>query len=188
MKTKNTILSLSLIIFLFIILKLIVGKTYVPIYPGIPIYPDNNKEVETVKKIIKKRTFQDINFFHETNYSVSSVFSKIVDETKDDLDNIIKSVGSEILFFKYLINRARPQAIDKTIKPISTLTSQTPAYPAGHAYQAYFLAKKLSKKYPNKKDILDKLAYECDLTRVKAGIHYPSDGAFSKFLVDNLYK
>ena len=31
---------------------------------------------------------------------------------------------------------------------------------------------------------LDKIAEECNLTRVKAGIHYPSDGEFSKRLVD----
>ena len=53
--------------------------------------------------------------------------------------------------------------------------------------QAYFLAKILSKKYPNKKDILDNIAYNCDLTRVKAGLHYPSDGKFSKFLIDTIF-
>ena len=37
------------------------------------------------------------------------------------------------------------------LKPLSTETSDTPAYPAGHAYQALLLASHLSKKYPEKK-------------------------------------
>ena len=40
------------------------------------------------------------------------------------------------------------------------------------------------KKYPEKKQLFDKIAEECNLTRIKAGIHYPSDGEFSKRLVD----
>ena len=35
--------------------------------------------------------------------------------------------------------------VNKNIKPIDISTAQTPAYPAGHAFQAYYLAKILSK-------------------------------------------
>ena len=66
-------------------------------------------------------------------------------------------------------------------------TAQTPAFPAGHTFQAYYLSKYLSKKYPKKKEIFENIAKECDLTRVKAGLHYPSDGEFSKKLVDILF-
>ena len=176
-----------LIILILIIIKLIVGKTYFPIYLGIPIYPNNNKEVEIVKNYIKKRNEYDEKFFYKTNYSVVPAFIDIVDESPDVLYKIIDSISNYELFFKYIINRARPYDIDLTIIPLSTKTSQTPAYPAGHAMQAYFLAKILSKKYPNKKDMLYNIAYNCDLTRVKAGIHYPSDGNYSRFLVDTLF-
>ena len=59
-------------------------------------------------------------------------------------------------------------------------TADTPAFPAGHAFQAYYLVKILGKKYPHIKSELDNIAYDCDLTRIKDGIHYPSDGEFSK--------
>ena len=87
-----------------------------------------------------------------------------------------------ILFFKYLINRRRPYQIDENLNPLSTLTSQTPAYPAGHAYQAILLASRLSEKYPDKKDLFNKIALDCDKCRVRAGIHYVSDGEFSRTL------
>jgi len=74
--------------------------------------------------------------------------------------------------------------LDKAIKPINVETVQTPAYPAGHAYQAYLVAKKLSLKYPRKKRLFYNIALRCDICRVKAGLHYPSDGIFSRKLVD----
>ena len=44
------------------------------------------------------------------------------------------------------------------------------------------LASHLSKKYPEKKELFDSIAAKCDECRVKAGIHYKSDGEFSKRL------
>ena len=74
---------------------------------------------------------------------------------------------------------------DIKIKPIDKSTAQTPAFPAGHAFQAYLLSKKLSEKYPEKKKLFEKIAKKCDLCRVQAGLHYPSDGEYSKKLVES---
>ena len=52
------------------------------------------------------------------------------------------------------------------------------------ALSGYYIAKRLKQIYPEKKEIIDKIARECDITRIKAGLHYPSDGLFSKFIVD----
>ena len=38
--------------------------------------------------------------------------------------------------------------------------------------------------WKNKEDFFKKLAYRCDICRVQAGIHYPSDGEYSRKLVD----
>ena len=46
---------------------------------------------------------------------------------------------------------------------------------------------KLSEKYPEKKKLFEKIAKKCDLCRVQAGLHYPSDGEYSKKLVDLFY-
>ena len=159
-------------------------KGYYAFYPTIPVYPNNKDEVREVKQYIKSRTQRDIDFFKKTNNSVVYAFMPHVKESSEELNKIESSQNSIIFFFKYLINRARPEQVDPSIKPINTDTAQTPSYPAGHAYQAYLMAKVLSKKYPEKKQLFDKIAEECNLTRVKAGIHYPSDGEFSKKLVD----
>ena len=179
---------LIIILFIFIILKILIGKTYYFFYPGIPLYPNNINESIIVKKYISLRNKNDINFFYETNKSIVPVFLKEVQEERyNDLNNKIINLVPIILFLKYLFNRARPQQIDNSIKPLNSDTAQTPAFPAGHAFQAYYLSKYLSKKYPNKKEIFEKIAKECDLTRVKAGLHYPSDGEFSKNLVDLIF-
>ena len=126
-------------------------------------------------------------FFYKTNKSVSAAFLPYVKENLKELNSIINEPNNIILGFKYFINRARPNQIDNTIKPLNISTAQTPAYPAGHAFQAYYLAKKLSKRYPRLTKTLNKIANECDVTRVKAGIHYPSDGKFAQYLVNKLY-
>ena len=38
----------------------------------------------------------------------------------------------------------------------------TPSYPAGHAFQAHYLAHILTKRYPDKKDLLYSIAEKCD--------------------------
>ena len=185
---KNNKNYLIIVLFIFIILKILIGKTYYFFYPGIPLYPNNIYESVIVKKYITSRNNNDIDFFYKTNKSIIPVFLKEAqEETYNDLNKKIIILVPIILFLKYLFNRARPEQINNSIKPLNTNTSQTPAFPAGHAFQAYYLSKYLSKKYPNKKEIFEKIAKECDLVRVKAGLHYPSDGEFSKKIVDILF-
>ena len=157
---------------------------YIPYYPSIPLYPNNKNEIKILLKKIKNRKQSDIDFFYLTNETVSKAFLPYVKESLEELDSYSKKQNNIIFFFKYLINRQRCWNINKSIKPINIDTAQTPAYPAGHAYQAYLLSKILSKKYPEKKELFDNLAYKCDECRVLAGLHYPSDGKFSKTLVN----
>ena len=105
-------------------------------------------------------------------------------ESLEELNSYYIKQNYIILFFKYLINRQRCWNLNKLIKPINIDTAKTPSYPAGHAYQAYLLSKILSKKYPEKRELFEKIAYKCDECRVLAGLHYPSDGVFSRKLVD----
>jgi len=46
------------------------------------------------------------------------------------------------------------------------------------------LAKALGEKYPHLQNELNLIAEKCDQVRVKAGLHYPSDGEFAKKLVN----
>ena len=163
-------------IIIYIIILILTNKGYLTLVPSLPIYPNNNLEVQQVHTFIKKRTKQDIKFFNKTNRSVIYAFKPYVKESLQELSIIEQKQVHLILLFKYVINRARPQQIDKSIVPLNISTAQTPAYPAGHAYQAYYIAKELSKRYPKKQQLFLDIALECDITRIKAGLHYPSDG------------
>ena len=181
MKTKVNYKKIFVVLVVYVI-YINLFKGYISYYPSIPVYPNNNTDLKIMKKEIIKRTQEDIDFFFKTNDSVAFAFLPYVNENEDDLRKIVMSQNNIIYFFKYLINRRRPYQIDENLNPLSTKTSQTPAYPAGHAYQALLLAKYLSKKYPEKKELFNKLAIKCDECRVKAGIHYKSDGEFSRKL------
>ena len=176
------------ILVMYIIILLVQDK-YNFYYPTIPVYPNNHDELEVVKEMIGVRTEDDVKIFLKTDISVCYLF---VDHTTETISELRSTTNSHrilifVKFFKNLINRARPYQIDESIDDLKSVTSHTPAYPAGHAFQAYYLARVLSIKYPDKKEQWDSLAKQCDLVRVKAGLHYPSDGAFSKKLVDYFF-
>lgn len=171
--------------FLFVVIIFLYTRPrYISYLPTIPVY--NNDEAQIVLCKWRNRTRDDINFFKLTDPSIIYPFLDIVNETEDELETIITSsnVLFVILFFKYTINRPRPYQIITKIKPIHSETGSTPALPAGHAFQAYYLAHVLSKRYPDKKQLFDSIAKRCDDVRVIGGIHYPSDGQFSKTIVD----
>ena len=182
----NKFTKIIKILIVYCIILLITPKKYKWYLPTIPIYKNNNEEIIEVEKMILSRTEKDIEFFKKTDESISYAFAELVPETLKELNFLI--TGQHILlivkFFKYIINRPRPHQINTLLNVLPSNTADTPAFPAGHAFQAYYLAKILGKKYPHIKSELDNIAYECDLTRIKAGIHYPSDGEFSKKIVD----
>jgi hypothetical protein len=171
------------IVFIYIYQVLFVKK-YFKYLPTIPIYSDNKEELEAVKNKIKNRTKEDIRIFKLTDRSVSELFALYVKESVKELDIITLIPIVIINFLKTIINRARPYHIDKKIDYLKSKTDKTPAYPAGHAFQAYYLAKILTKRYPNLKELFQILALKCVHVREAAGIHYPSDGIFAKQLVD----
>ena len=184
---KGTKIYLYVLI-LIIIYYLILPKGYILWYRGLPFYPKNSDEIKEVQYYVNNRSKEDEIFFRLTNINIVPVYEKIVNEDYNTLLKIATDLNPFCLFFKYLFNRARPKQIDKNLDVLKDYGSaDTPAFPAGHAIGGYYLSKVLIKKYPEKREILEKLAYECDLTRVKAGLHYPSDGLFSKYLVDNFF-
>ena len=174
---------------IYLILIIVSPIRYIYLLPTLCIYPDSEKEVLKVEKEIKLRTQHDIDFFQLTDRSVSPAFSSIVPLSNEELDNMIKrfDVVSIIIFFKYIINRPRPKQIRPNLDVLDSISADTPAYPAGHAFQAYYLAKTLGKTYPVLQYQLDSIAERCNSVRIKAGLHYPSDGEFSKKLVNMFY-
>tara|TARA_A100001015_G_scaffold201799_1_gene225329 strand:+ start:2453 stop:3040 length:588 start_codon:yes stop_codon:yes gene_type:complete len=179
-KIYNHKLVTIVIIYILIILF---QKKYHFFYPSIPIYPDNNEDVLIVKKYINKRTQKDIDLFKLTDESVTYEFKNIVNLDIKTLKKIAHEKNLHIKWFKRFFNRARPKQIDNSLNVLKSNTAATPSYPSGHAFQAYYLAKKLSIQYQHLSKQLWNCADKCAMARVYAGLHYPSDNEFSKSLV-----
>jgi len=198
-------MNIKIILIIYIIL-LLLNKKYYFWYPSIntnllchgKMYPNNDNEINIIiKDYISKRSQTDIDFFNFTDKDITFPFQDIIKEKDMKKKDMIKLLESPkiliiVMMYKYLYNRARPSQVAPNIinKKNGTLlvsqTANTPSYPSGHAFQAYYLAKILSKKFPQKKEELMKLANRISNSRIIAGLHYPSDRDFAYWLVDNL--
>tara|TARA_B100001093_G_C26822167_1_gene1012355 strand:+ start:1663 stop:2217 length:555 start_codon:yes stop_codon:yes gene_type:complete len=181
--------NIFIILLFFIFLYLAIGYSidrYYKELPTIPIYPNNKREVKLVENYVNNRDDNMYRFIKITDKSISSVFKEHVDESIEDMNKITNKNIKIIMFLKNLFNRQRPYLINKNLDNYKTPTSASPAYPSGHSLQAHYLAKKLSEKYPEKREILYKIAEKVGIGRVYAGLHYPSDHKFAKFIASIL--
>jgi hypothetical protein len=184
---------ISNIVFLYIILLFITPRGYYWYMPSwVPVYPKNEDEIPIVVRARNTITPELIAFHKRTDPSVIFAFSDFLQERgieyplKKLQDHIISwNVVLPVYFLKWIHNRKRVYQYMPGIN-LTSHTAATPAYPAGHAYQAYTLAKILSKEYPQYRSEFIKLAEKCDYVRVAAGLHYPSDGEYSRWLVGTI--
>jgi hypothetical protein len=196
-----------ILIILYAIILLFNNNRYFFWYPtintyllgyGLP-YPDNNQELQIIlKDYILKKTQNDIDFFKFTDISVIPAFHTIIPQhqiSSKQMAKIIFSmqVSKQILFYKSIYNRARPYQVSpeeinfekQTL--LSSKTSFTPAYPSGHAFQSYYLARILSINFPEKKNELIQMAKRIADIRIIGGLHFPSDRDFAWWLVDRMF-
>ena len=158
-------------------------ERYYHFYPTINVYPNNFNEVKMVEKYVKEKNEKMNDFIKLTDKSVSYAFQDIVLESREQLIKMESEIVVFITFLKNLFNRARPKQINENLNVFESISANTPAFPSGHSCQAYYLAKKLSIKYPEKREILFEMAEKCGQARIYAGLHYPSDHEFSKILI-----
>lgn len=179
-----------LLIFIIISYLISIYPRYYWFLPSIPFYPNNSLESEVVYQLTQQRDRKMEFFFYLTDESVSNAFLPYTHLSKCKLEEIIlqPKIILVLLLLKYFINRARPWQLDSRIRNLKSATGKTPAFPAGHAFQAYYLYHILSRCNPELKELYYDIAIKCDECRIKAGIHYPSDGKFSRQVVDLLVK
>ena len=181
--------KLYLLFILIIIIYCVNGyslERYYQFYPTINVYPNNFNEVKIVEKYVKQKNQIMNDFIKLTDKSVLYAFQDIVIESREQLSKMEREIVPFITFFKNLFNRSRPKQINENLNVFESVSANTPAFPSGHTCQAYYLAKKLSIKYPEKREKLFELAEKCGQARIYAGLHYPSDHEFSKFLINFL--
>lgn len=192
-KNKNIFLRDLLKVFFYILIILYIftglyNERYFKIYPTLYLYPNNYKEINIVKQYINvsQNNQTILDFIKLTDESVAHAFVQHINENIEELHNYEREIVLYILFFKYLFNRARPKQIDTSVNIFNSISANTPAFPSGHSMQGLYLAKKLSKKYPEKQELFYKIADDCGKARIYAGLHYPSDHYFGQFLINIL--
>ena len=173
-------------IFLYITQKYF-NTGYYKYIPKIPLFPNELDEIKIIKKYIKKRSNKDIQFWQKTEISPAVIFLPYIKENLYELNKISIPIILTTGFCKYLFNRPRPFNVDLSLNHLDKKHAESPSFPSGHTSQAYYLAKVLSKRYPDKKNLFFNLANQCACNRIIAGLHYPSDCIFGKYLAFNLY-
>ncbi len=164
MKNKNNNLLL-VIILICLLMYLIAGyshKRYINLYPTLPFYPDNFREITEVETFVSNNNNKINNFIKLTDISSTTAFLPYVNESDQELISIVRDIDVYILFFKYFFNRARPKQIMPNLKVYPSISANTPAFPSGHTMQSLYLAKILGKKYPEKKDLFLEIAEKWD--------------------------
>ena len=190
-KIVTVVTLIAFATFLYFILLSLQPTRYYIWYPTISAYPNNGREIRTMMRdYFPKRTRENIQFFKLTDPSPIEAFrEKISEEQFQRLKKEVTSrkIVGKIMFYKKLYNRARPvQVAPQIVDALYSTTADTPAYPSGHAFQAYYAAKLLSQWEPEMKKEWDAIAERVANIRIIAGLHYPSDRDFARRLVDNL--
>lgn len=189
----------------YIIILLAQQKRYYWWYPSFNItipgfgkaFPDSRAESQiVVTEYIMKRMPSDVAFFRMTDMNPAAAFTSVIkpeEMSVIEMDQIMRN--SRVIFIamslKNFYNRARPAQItpeiinEKNGTLLHSDSANTPAYPSGHAIQAYYLGKILARKFPAKTQAIMDIATKCANIRIMAGLHYPSDRDFGWWVVDH---
>lgn len=180
------------VVFIYFLLMSLQPHRYNIWYPAIlSAYPNNGLEIGImVRDYFPKRTPENFQFFKLTDPSPLEAFRSMLTNDKfEELRKIItsKAIIGKIMYYKRLYNRARPmQLAPEIVDAFSSTTAKSASYPSGHAFQAYYAAKILSKWEPARKKEWDSIAERVANIRIIAGLHYPSDRDFARRLVEKL--
>lgn len=102
------------------------------------------------------------------------------------VERLKQEVKPMILFYKNMFGALRPYELaSKHGIPFQAdrlETAQTPSYPSGHTTQAFYIAEKLSRIFPDLEASLFSIANMVAESRIDRGVHLPSDNAAGKML------
>lgn len=90
------------------------------------------------------------------------------------VNGAFNDVAAVTWYLKYHYDVARPNQMDQTLATV-VCTPYHPSYPAGHGVMAGTMETVLSYFFPGETQELQRLALDCAVSRVYAGVHYPAD-------------
>jgi hypothetical protein len=152
-------------------------------------HPSNDGGRTKSEMLLVKRAMKDLKPGEETFVNLSDkrmldLFkSEAVREEvyfdEDYFEDLKSQLSGFILNIKFRFNRPRPVQIAEMMNiefpALDTNTVGSPSYPSGHTIQAMVMANALGSLYPNLRDKFRNLAERIGMSRVQAGVHFPSD-------------
>lgn len=149
-------------------------------------YPPNNsietkEEIDLLLKLKNTRpeNMKEIILYELELDNMIKMFTDDKNEQIELYQFINNKLNPIIMKVKVYYDRVRPSYLESTIEPVVNNPAH-PAYPSGHATQAYFMAYMLSNKYPENKKKYFKTAINITLNRERGGFHYRSDSNYGK--------
>ena len=111
-----------------------------------------------------------------------------ISQHKREAKKVYEDFNKIAFDLKYIFLRPRPWSLAEyhgvNLNVMPPPSADTPSYPSGHAMMGYGLQAFYSRKYPEHTKIWEKLGHTVQHSRLQAGLHFPSDNAYSKQIVD----
>ena len=106
------------------------------------------------------------------------------------IDSIIKDTLPLLTKLKFNFQRPRPYQLAEYYKlklfPFPTLSSDSPSFPSGHAYQSRILTEVIGNHYPKTYAFMQKVFNDICYSRLYMGVHYQSDIDVAIFCADKV--
>jgi hypothetical protein len=153
------------------------------------------KEIEDILDIMANKPLSDA-MLRKCEDDLMGIFIDLcesldVDPMTEDIHVISEDISKIGLMIKYVFRRPRPEMVanylGRKIVPIEN-DQDSPSYPSGHALKGYGLAKFYSDAYPEHSKDFYSAADAVALSRIQGGLHFPSDVAYSKGLIDFIFE
>jgi hypothetical protein len=146
-------------------------------------------QTKNVDEKLKERINREDKNFELTFYEYLD--KNDLDYDKDFIQAIITEARVYVQHFKYRFNRPRPRQLGELVGiPVIQQkggSSNTPAYPSGHAIQSRLVALFLGREHPEHREELLKIAEEIGINRIKGGFHYTSDHEAGRLVANDLW-
>ena len=164
------------------------------------VYPPTNESEETMREVemilsTMAREPLEPRFVDMASMNVNSVFYDMCERLGlDTVDDVAEDIAQDVLkiamYLKYKFLRPRPYQLapyyDGDIQSMDEDAEESPAYPSGHSMMGFALSKLYADLYPEHASTFVDLGRRVGLSRIQAGVHYPSDIQYAKALIEHL--